>query len=319
MNQNLGLETVENVWKDQALWSAVANRLKEIIAQARLIALCLGILAACLATLSSVRPRANVDNSPPSDDFTIWDCCSFASAAALVGAGLYGRRFSPGQIENWNRARSASEAIKQEVFLFLAHAKPYACDDRLSLLSCRVTKIVEKVNDLIVVAATIHPKAKPIPDVSTPLSYIENRIKQQIDHFYFRKALHLGKRLKLRRDVATALAIIATLLCTTSGFLHDKKIDAWVAVVTTMAGAVLAYAAGSRYEQNITNYFCTARKLKSLCSEFLDAQKQKSDQKPAFDQFVRQCEEVISIESQAWMADWHHSTIKSSPQPQNAT
>jgi hypothetical protein len=61
------------------------------------------------------------------------------------------------------------------------------------------------------------------------VSYIENRAKQQIDDFYLRKAHILGERLKLCRDVAAALAIIAALLCTTSGFSHHERIDAWVA------------------------------------------------------------------------------------------
>jgi hypothetical protein len=48
----------------------------------------------------------------------------------MAAAGLLRSRESIEQVRRWTRARSVSEAVKTEVFLFLSQAGAYSAPDR---------------------------------------------------------------------------------------------------------------------------------------------------------------------------------------------
>jgi uncharacterized protein YjiS (DUF1127 family) len=75
-------------------------------------------------------------------------------------------------------------------------------------------------------------------------------------------------------------------------------------VVTTAAGAVAAYVAAERYEFLWVEYARTATELRRL-----------ADRRTAADghalsdgELVAECEQVISVQNQAWMAKWGEET-----------
>jgi hypothetical protein len=331
-------QTLETVWKEQARWSEVANQLKAAIVRARSAALALGILGAFLATLAAqVAPPGATKSSPTlinnvaaatnalpagqnansaSSGSGLVRVLSGVSVVALAAAAALAVRFSSKQVQNWIRARSVSEALKQEAFLFLTRAKPYA-DNSPEIpetsLGLHLKDILDKAKDLNVFAATITPKPREIPKIESPQDYVQQRVTGQIENFYLPKARLLGKRLKLFQGAAAALTTAAAVLSGVAGFFQAEWIGSWVAVATTISAALVAHAAAARYQTDVISYFSTANQLTSLRDQFLDAQNQNKADAATYDRFVRQCEEVISIENQGWMANWQKLTDPAPP------
>jgi hypothetical protein len=137
----------------------------------------------------------------------------------------------------------------------------------------------------------------------------------QIEKYYLPKARELGTRLKICQWTAGGLTGVAALASGMAGVTQKGWMGAWVAVATTVAGAIVAHAGAVRYEHNVISYYSTARQLQSLCDQFQDAVNKGAPPATLLDEFVRRCEEVISIENQAWMADWQK--MKNSPPPSN--
>jgi len=305
MNTNADSKTLQTIWKDQSIWSQVASQLKAGIFLARTAALLLGILGAVLATLATV--LATDTNHPTT--------LSICGALSLVAATIVARGFGQNHLANWIRARSVSEALKQEAYFFLTGTRPYAAADREKILSDRAKEIVAKATDLMVLAATKAPKERQPPSITGADDYISLRVMPQINDYYFRNARKLGKRLTVCQWTAGGLTGIAALASGMAGLMQKERMGAWVAVATTVAGAIVAHAGASRYEHNVVSYYSTARQLQSLCDQFQDAVSKGAQPTALLDEFVRRCEEVISIENQAWMADWQK--MKNSPPPPN--
>jgi hypothetical protein len=323
-------QTLETVWKEQARWSEVANQLKAAIVRARSAALALGILGAFLATLAAqvappgatkssatkINNVAAATNAVPagqnakiaSSGSGLVRVLSGISVVALGAAAALAARSGSKQVQNWIRARSVSEALKQEAFLFMTRAKPYADNSPETTLSLHMKDILDKAKDLSVLAATITPRPREIPKIDSPQDYVQQRVTGQIEQFYLPKAQRLGKRLKLFQGAAATLTTAAAVLSGAAGFFQAEWIGSWVAVATTISAALVAHAAAARYQTDVISYFSTANQLTSLRDQFLDAQKRNAADATTYDRFVRQCEEVISIENQGWMANWQKPT-----------
>jgi hypothetical protein len=294
MSTNRFSATLETIFKYQAIWSEVANQLKSHITFARATALSLGILGAFTATLAAqLAPNLSLAAR----------ILSIVSAAALATATVVARGFGQKQLQNWIRARSVSEALKQEMFLYLTGTPPYAANDRDAVLHTRTNEVLNKVSDLTVLAVTVPPPTTDIPKIDGPDDYIRLRVSQQTQDYYFPKASLMAKRLMICQSLATGLTALAAVVSGIAGFFHTESIGAWVAVATTIAGAIVAHAGAARYEHNVLSYYSTARQLESLRDQYLDS-KNDPGAPARFHEFVRRCEEVISIENQAWMADW---------------
>ena len=298
-------KTLQTIWKDQSIWSQVASQLKTGIFLARTAALLLGILGAILATLATQSAR----------DKDSARTLNFCGALSLVGATVVARGFGQNRLANWIRARSVSEALKQEAYFFLTGTRPYMADDREAILNSRAKEIVTKAADLMVLAATKTPKERQTPLITGADDYISKRVMPQIEKYYLPKARELGTRLKICQWTAGGLTGVAALASGMAGVTQKGWMGAWVAVATTVAGAIVAHAGAVRYEHNVISYYSTARQLQSLCDQFQDAVNKGAPPATLLDEFVRRCEEVISIENQAWMADWQK--MKNSPPPSN--
>ena len=80
------------------------------------------------------------------------------------------------------------------------------------------------------------------------------------------------------------------------------SIGAWVAVVTTFAGALGTHIVAARYAHMVATYMATAKRLESVATRVAQQVFQvPSDTWPVF---VKECEDTISIENEAWMAKW---------------
>jgi hypothetical protein len=286
----------ESTWQAQARWSATANELKRHLNWARTLVLLLTIAGAALVTLGG---------SVAGFDQTSGKVLGAAGAVALALAPLIGKN-SAGRsnVEDWVRARSASEGLKTQLYFYLtkvgAYADPTKADAQIVL---RREALLEKVNDLAPRAQRVKPTVKEFPPVIDVQTYIDHRLREQIEGFYDPRALEMATRLTWSRRVEYTLTLTAASLGAIAAGVSSRQPALWVPVVTTVAAAVTAHIASERYEIQIVSYSATARKLTSLREQWPNATDEAGNVLVG-QGFVTECENVISSENQGWMAGW---------------
>lgn len=278
----------EELWKQQSLWSQTANQMKTSIDRARSAALVLTVGSAVLATLAARLPAAQATAG------------AVLAVAAAVGVGLVPvlrPRHSGRVLRDWTRARSVSEALKSEIYLYLARAGDYRCEDRDRHLKACTDRARQQAADLLRYSVDIQPTQRELPDVCDFGSYLRIRVGGQIDGYYRPRARQLRARLKQFRRIELVLAVAGVVLGTLAASLPQWGWGAWIAVVTTISAAVAAHVGASRYEYQLIEYLRTAEELSQLRH---DATATTS---PAeLDQLVARCERIISIQNEGWMA-----------------
>src|SRR3712207_2457577 len=106
---------IETTWQDQRQWSHAAGALKRNLGVWRSIALTLAITGAILATLSTqVGLKTELGRN-----LSIGATVALA-LVPVIRTALLGRK----RIEDWTRARSASEGFKKHVYLYLTRTTP---------------------------------------------------------------------------------------------------------------------------------------------------------------------------------------------------
>jgi conflict system pore-forming effector with SLATT domain/uncharacterized protein DUF4231 len=287
-------QAVTDAWRDQREWSHAASRLKKRIVFWRSAALGFAVSGAVLTTLAT---QVSLTSS-------LGRVVSGIAALALaVVPVIRVSKLGKDRIEGWNRARSVSEAVKAEIYLYLTRTPPYDREDRDDELLRQTDGIIGQVDDLA--GATIgRPDTDiPPPDVHDVASYVQWRVQPQIDDYYRPQAGKQKKRLSLFRGVEFTLSVLAAVLGAIAATAHSNRIGVWVAVVTTVGAAITAHIAAARYEHLVISYLSTARQLRSLLRRW----EGRSDKNPtAAGMLVRECEDVISRENESWMAAWSH-------------
>lgn len=222
-----------------------------------------------------------------------------AAALALATVGLLRGRQNVEQLRRWTRARSVSEAIKTEVFLFLSQSDTYHEPDRERRLEAEVQRLEHEAGDLQRYTQGVQAKERPLPAVHDVNSYLEVRVRQsQLDGYYEPNAYLLRQRLRALKATEVTLALISAALAAMAAI--SPGVGAWAAVATTAGGAVAAYVAVGRYEFLWIEYSRTASELRRLLDR-----RAAADGRPLSDsELVGECEQVISVQNQAWMAKW---------------
>jgi conflict system pore-forming effector with SLATT domain/uncharacterized protein DUF4231 len=279
---------VEELWGQQSIWSQTANRMKASISHARSAALALTMGGAVLATLAARLPAEQVK------------AASVLAVAAAVAVGLVPvlrPRFSGRILRAWTRARSVSEALKSEIYLYLAGAGDYRGEDRDRRLKVCTDRVRQQAADLLRHSGDIQPAKRGLPDVHDYGSYLRVRVDGQVEGYYRPKARQLQRRLTQFRRVEVVLAVAGVVLGALAASLAEVGLGAWIAVVTTISASVAAHVGATRYEYQLIEYLRTADELTRLRR---DATATTS---PAeLDQLVVQCERIISIQNEGWMA-----------------
>lgn len=289
-------EVVATHWRRHEQWSTLANRLKAQIGFWRTTSLVLGAAGALLQTAAVALGTGIAGMS-----------VSVIGAVALLFVPFIARYFlTPEQVRQWLRARSMSEGLKSLVFRFQARAAPFGEGDRVIKLDEAAKRAESWVEALAVELAGIEDRTGTPPPALDPDAYVVRRVRDQIDGYYRPSArTNASRARRLRRAELAMAALVAAL----GGVTAALKISAagvstglgpWVAVLTTIGGAVAAHAAASRYEQQARVYYATARQLEDLLAEWTARGK---PQDPArWSAFVTACEEAISAENRGWMA-----------------
>jgi uncharacterized membrane protein YphA (DoxX/SURF4 family) len=274
-------------WGEYRVWAATAREKKKAMSDWRLRVLALTLAGALLGTLSSqIAGLATL----------AW-LLGLTGGALIALAAFLGRELlKPDQERHWVRARSLAEALKAETFLCRAGAPPYDAPDPALRLLARVRELLDQVKDLP--AASLSPDQKREGLPAGPLTvgqYIEERVDDQLEHFYRPKAKAYEDLMQRGRTVTLVIGGAAVLL----GVLGQGT-AAWVAVLTTLGTAVAAHIYANRYQYLVISYQATARQLESLKVEWNLMKADEKDRKRH--KFLLDCEESISIENSAWMA-----------------
>ena len=291
--------TLTTTWREQAKWSGTATSLKKQIEHIRSWALALLVAAVTLETLSL---QLGI----------YWGAHSVGSRAlAVIGAilmaitgVLHNRSQLKDRMTMWTRARSASEALKEHVYRYLTHTGLYDTDDPDRVLSATVARITSHIKDLEAQTTPI-----PIPERTPPPSleieaYVTKRVEEQISGYYRPRSKALARRRDQWRMGQNILLFGGAVFCGIATFFPSAGLAAWVGVLTTITGAIGTHIEGTRFDQLIIGYQATALRLEFLRNEWRDSLSKKELKPHEKTDFINRCEEAISVENQAWMAEW---------------
>jgi len=275
----------------ERVWSQTATRLKARIVRARAVALLLGIVAAILA-VAAVQ-LADVQET----------AARVLGALAGLAAGLAPvalRRATTDQVRDWTRARSAAEGLKAQLYEFLAGGTAYVEGEPGVRLAEQTRAIDESAGDLLALTTGVGPDAAAMPAVHDAASYIALRVRDQIDHYYRPNAARYQRVVRRLRLAGDVLGVIAIVFGVVAGAGAPERLAAWVPVVTTVAASLTAHAAASRFDHQIVEFLRTAQQLEHIVAAHADGTITDGD-------MVDECERVISVENQGWMANWSKS------------
>lgn len=284
-------DLVEELWRKQRAWSRAAGRAKSEVERFRLLSLILVVLAAALGTaapaLTHIHPVAG----------------RTAGVVAGVSLGLLPlvrRRLRLPTYEKWSRLRSISEAIKAEIYRYLAGVRPYRGDDRLRILFERTNRFLNESSsgDLVGQLRRSDEEVRPLPQIHDVPSYIQVRARRQIEQYYEPKRQSMHRRARIVRTAQFVLGGISVTLGLVAG-LGATGLAPWIGVVGTVTGAVIAHSAAARYSFLELEYARTGDELRrTITSYTIDPCDEERD-----DWLVRRCERVISYQNEAWMAE----------------
>jgi hypothetical protein len=295
------MAALDTIADRQSGWSVTANKLKAGIDQARWAIFICSVLGALLATVASqLGPPIGETLGASMIDSRTW--LAIAGTVSLATATFFTQRLlGQEHITGWVRARAISEALKREAYKFAAGASPYDQANAENLLNAERQKIENDGDDLIASLVT-KPGAGSVPRAMlTSPQYVERRIDGQIKFYKERANIYRTTATWLRRTefglalAATLITAIASVTGKTTHFLDIHfDIAALTAVLTTIAGAVLAHVEASRFDFLVTTYLATARRLED----------RKSGSREPLSDFVNDCENIIATENMSWIAKW---------------
>lgn len=224
------------------------------------------------------------------------------SAGSLGLAVYFGKEMAnPDQERRWIRSHSTAEALKTEVYLFRSETPPYDTFDRPQVLLDKADELFETVEAVSVENLNEEERRKNLPTESLAVeTYIEERVNDQINNFYRPRVEELNRKLKQNKTVGIFLGVGAVILGAIGSSTNWTA--GWVAVISTVIASVAAYAYAGRYQYLIISYQATADKLERLCAQWrikgmTDANIEERNK------FILDCEQIISIENNAWMAE----------------
>jgi hypothetical protein len=298
---------VDNAWRAQATWSKVASGRKRWLRIWRLLAAIGGVAGAILETWAAILKEG--DPARPGLAF-------LGGAILTIVAWAVGFMLPTGKVREWAEARSASEALKSEIFRFLAGARPYGSERNAEALTTRAEEIEGRLKNLGDEAAGVDAPIATRPNRAiTAGDYITLRLSDQREWFR-RKARANATVAKWLRRLQAGLAAAAALIGfgaggADAGFDGVPALGPWVAVVTTITAAVATYLAAERFQEQAVTYFAAARRLEGIEARWTDSQ--TTTQPESFGGLVDASEGAISAASEAWLAEWSREESTSTP------
>jgi phosphate/sulfate permease len=281
---------IEYAWERQGVWSKTADQLKASAQSRWRLRMILTVAAAALALAGA--------QLKPVSTLASWVLAAVA-AVALAGVGLLRVQQDAEETRRWTRARSVSEAMKAEVYTFLAQSGDGQSASPEATLEAEIQRLESAAGDLLPFTGGVSAQARALPSVHDTETYLDVRVRRsQLESFYEPKAARLRKQLRWAKTTEVTLTLMAAALAAFATV--SPNVGAWAAVVTTAVGAVTAYVASERYEFLWMEYSRTAGELRRLCSRRTAA----DGRRLSGVDLVNECEQVISVQNQTWLAKW---------------
>jgi hypothetical protein len=287
------------VWGQYRTWDLTAQSIKDGVSRWRNIVFALSIGGAVLGTLAKQVDSWKIATWPAWLPPTL----GVLGGVALGLAGYFTKELlSPGPEARAVRARAAAEAFKSNAYLMATATPPYASATNADELLAKSREIRASVEDLAPLAITSAQESEGLP--SAPMSaddYVRQRVVQQVEEFYIPKVRANAKKLAIGRRLSFALGALAVVLGLWSA--KSASVAGWVAVIGAITAAIAARQYAERYQFLSVSYQATADRLKWLKTKWeLDSNGLSAvDAQHAF---IRACEDAISTENSAWMAEW---------------
>lgn len=287
-------EVLDTTWKHQRRWSQAANRLKSSYEFWNRVVLGLAVAGAVLETLST-----------QFGDQILGKYLAGAGVVALALIPVFGQwKSSTENLRGWVGARSISEELKAQVYLYLSHCGDYSADDRENRLVEARKALLEGADPTHVAGIEdddkLVPAVEPV-EVDAAASYIEKRVVDQIR--YFRKSASREKRKAgWYRGIQFTLAAAAALIGAVGALLDNASVTAWVAVLTTIGASVAAALAAGRHDHLVISYESNADRLESI--------RDGRNSLPDLCAFVDQCEAAFSAQNESWMSQFLNKPAK---------
>jgi SMODS and SLOG-associating 2TM effector domain 1/SMODS and SLOG-associating 2TM effector domain 3 len=252
------------------------------------LSLWLGITGAVIGTLTQF--VAPIPTSPASKVLGVIASLVVALAGLAATQAISGNRDKV-----WIKCRAAAEALKSALYLYSASVPPFDDGTR----AVRLGELVEKTTkDLSGIELRPGTEKQP-PGPLTVDGYIRDRLDDQVK-FYNDTSNRFQAKADFWRNCTLAAAALAVALGTVSAI---TSLSPWVALLAILTSSVTAYVKNQRYETMIGLYQMTAIRLRALKDQWLDSGKTDSD-KAERDSFIRRCEDTLSLENGAWVAQW---------------
>jgi len=277
---------LDELWREQAVWSQTANRMRHQIERARTASLVLAITAASAGAAAG----ATADDRPAM-------ATALAIAAALAAALLPVLRpaWSGAALQNWTRARATSEALKSQIYSWLAKSGDPDDPDGTRLDEAAAT-LLDGVADLRLHVRDERPATRELPAVQDPRSYFEVRVLDQIERYYRPKAAELQRRLRTLNRLQVGVALVGAAIAAVAAVLGPSAAT-WVAVATTIGTSLTVHVQATQYEEQQIKFLQTADRLERVS--------RRAGTKASTDELLAlavEAERIITAENEGWMA-----------------
>jgi hypothetical protein len=278
---------LDELWREQAVWSQTANRMRHQIERARTASLVLAITAASAGAAAG----ATADDRPAV-------ATALAIAAALAAALLPVLRpaWSGAALQNWTRARATSEALKSQIYLWLAKGEQHPDDPDGTRLDEAAAALLDGVADLRLHVRDERPATRELPAVQDPRSYFEVRVLDQIEGYYRPKAAELQGRLRKLNRLQVGVALVGAAIAAVAAVLGPAAAT-WVAVATTIGTSLTVHVQATQYEEQQIKFLQTADRLERV--------NRRAGTKASTDELLAlavEAERIITAENEGWMA-----------------
>ena len=287
------------VWGKYREYALTSRKRKAELTSWRYRVLLFGVTGAILGTLCQESLRLGFNKIP---ELSLVPVALGVSSAIVIGLATYfGREIlNPYQEQSWIRSRSMAEALKTEIYLFLSNTSPYDTGNKSETLLKKSDELLKNVEDLPTVPISEKDRQEKLPTKDLTVDdYIRERVDDQVNNFYRQRSNELKQKMESDKTIGLVLGILAIIL----GALGATGWTAgWIAVISTITASVAAYAYAGRYQYLIISYQATGDKLERLRALWKAKGKTDAD-KDERNKFIIECEEVISIENSAWMAE----------------
>ena len=285
-------------WEEYRKAAKRSRQLKFQVNKYRWINFALLILGAIFGVLANQSVDGNATSELPKI-FALLSTISLGVAAFLSSHVL-----DSSYEKQWIIARSQAEAFKSEAYIYLVKAPPSESQNRDQQLLKKLKEILGEDAQPVQLSQEEKSEKRPLYWLSME-DYLQERVKEQIETYYEKKAIEYKNLLRWLQTIGFLLGLIGAVLGAVSVVLTDMtRLAAWVAVIGTISGTLTAFTFAGRYKYLITSYELTARRLKWIMHEW--DLLSKEDKQNQFGAFVRKFEDTISIENKSWVAEWHN-------------